>query len=424
MGLPVIRVAGAERWDCAACGLCCRGSIVPLSDAEVQMIRDQHWENDPAYAGKTLFVKQSWGSKRYQLAQQPDGCCVFLTAENRCRVHEKFGPEGKPIPCRMFPLQLVPHEQQALLTLRRACPTAALDEGRELRDHLPEVRDFVKRGLLEVPSALAPPIQTSGPRLGDDAERNTQRVLQAVVRIFGDERFPPVRRVVHAILFARYLERAKFKKLTPAQVGEFVDLIEPGVVSEASPLFANRRPPSSLGLMLFRLTLAEYVRLHPGYRVPKGFGVRGKLLMSLLRMMRGQGSLPAMHPEFPALTFAQLTAPLASLDPGYLAPEVQRPLARYLECLAASHQFALANRGQWSIVQSIRGFALTFPIALAMLRWATIGRKPTARDMALIITALDRGQGFAPLSGGRYRTTLGLLEWQGDQERLAIWLAR
>lgn len=424
MSLPIIRTTGEERWDCAACGICCRGSVVPLSDAEVQMIRDQHWEDDPNYAGKTYFVKRSGGSKRYQLAQRADGCCVFLTEDNKCRVHEKFGPEGKPIPCRMFPLQLVPHGKHTLLTMRRACPTAAADHGRLLADHLPGVRSFAERGLLEIPAAEWPPIQTGGPRLTDDAARNAERVLAAVARLFGDERFPPVRRVVHAIIFARLLEQAKLGQFTANKVGELVDVLEANVREEAGPYFTERQRPSSMGLMFFRMVLAEYVRLHPGYRPPSGWNVRGKLLSSYLRMIRGQGVLPTMHPEFPPATFEQLEAPLAELHPAFLKPVAQQYLGRYLAALSASYQFALANRAQWSIVQGIRSLALTFPIGLAMLRWTALGRAPEPADMANIVVALDRGQGFASLASGRHRAVLGLLAWQDDLERLAVWFAR
>src|SRR5262245_42504418 len=125
MGLPVISVVGEERWDCAGCSVCCRGTLIPLRDAEVARLREQKWDQDPDYRGLTLFARYSSAPSGYRLAQRPDGRCIFLTAENRCRIHEKFGAAAKPVTCQMFPLQLIPHEKQSVLTLRRACPTAA-----------------------------------------------------------------------------------------------------------------------------------------------------------------------------------------------------------------------------------------------------------------------------------------------------------
>jgi hypothetical protein len=50
---------------------------------------------------------------------------------------------------------------------------------------------------------------------------------------------------------------------------------------------------------------------------------------------------------------------------------------------------------------------------LWLLRWTTAGRPPTLDDMCEIVAALDRAQGYAPLSGRQQRSrlvTLGRLE--------------
>lgn len=264
MELPVIRIAGEERWDCQACGICCRGSIVLLSETDLQRIRDQRWEDDPVQAGQAYLERDARASGKFRLKQRPDGCCVFLTEAGRCRIHEKFGFEAKPHVCQMFPLQLIPREKHALLTLRRACPSAAADEGRTLTEHLPEVQRLMKEGELKI--ALPDRETTAQP-----AWKQANRVMAAGARIFGDARFPPVRRVVHALLFARLLDRARLTKLDDAKTGELISMLESSVIGEANPHFADRKPPSALGGLLFRLTVAEYIRLHPDYRPPTGF---------------------------------------------------------------------------------------------------------------------------------------------------------
>jgi Fe-S-cluster containining protein len=417
MELPVIRTAGEEHWDCQSCGVCCRGSIILLSEADRQKIREQHWEEDPDYRQLKLFVRDGRAGSGERLAQRTDGSCVFLTDAGRCRIHEKFGSEAKPLVCRVFPLQLVPREKNAVLTLRRACPSAALDEGRSLEVHLPEIKRLVVADELKI--ALPEPETIAQP-----AWKQANRVMAAAARIFNDERFPPVRRVVHALLFAKLLERARTAKMEENKFGELIALLEPSVIAEASPYFAERKPPSSLGGLLFRLTVAEYVRLHPDYRPPQGYFPRVTLFRALTRMLRGRGALPGLHPTFPSTTFAALNEPLSSSHPALLRPEIQKPLERYLATSAASYQYALANRSSWSIVQSIRGLAMTFPIALYLLRWATAGREPTKDDVARVVATLDRGQGFSSLAGPRYRTVLSLLEFQNDLERFAVWYAR
>lgn len=424
MTLSIIRVTGNEHWDCQACGICCRGSIVPLSDADVARLDEQKWNEEPAYRGKAFYVRDSLAGGRMRLAHRADGSCVFLTPEGRCRVHEKFGFDNKPVICRTFPLQLVPHEKQTILTLRRACPSAAADAGRPLAEHLPMVEQMVEAGELPIKTIQPPPVQSSFSQPTEAAWKWANRTLAATARIFGDERFPPVRRVVHALIFARLLEKAKLKKLSNEQFGELLDLIEPSLPGEAGQFFANRLPPGSLGGTLFRLTTAEFVRLHPEYRAPTGYFPRAHLASVIWSMVRGRGNLPKLHPTFPAIDFKTLEQPLATLHPQLIRPELQKPLERYLATSAASFQFALANRGAWSIIHSIRALAMVYPVGLYVLRWATAGREPTSDDVSRIVAMLDRGQGYATLSGVRYRWTLDLLETLGDLERLAVWYAR
>src|SRR5688572_28113752 len=112
MELPVIRTVAEEHWDCQSCGICCRGSIILLSESDLQKIREQQWDDDPDYRGKKLLVRDPRAGSGQRLNQRPDGSCVFLTEAGRCRIHEKFGSEAKPLVCRVFPRQLIPRERQ------------------------------------------------------------------------------------------------------------------------------------------------------------------------------------------------------------------------------------------------------------------------------------------------------------------------
>lgn len=417
MKLPVIRVTGNERWDCQACGVCCRGPVIRLSQADFRKIEDQHWNQDPEFSGKRVLVREANSESGYRLARQSDGACVFLTGDGRCRIHEKFGSEAKPLPCRIFPLQLIPREKETVLTLRRACPTAAADEGRPLVDHLPEIKRLLASGELTV----------SAPRVTLERQLSWQhanRVLAVISRLFGDERYPPVRRVIHALLFGKMLARPKLARLNSGEFENLITLLEPTVMGDAGGYFKDRQPPSCFGRLLFRLTAAEYARLHPDYRPPSGIFKRGKLLRWSLRFARGHGSLPPLSDRFGSGTFELLDGPLESLHAELTRPELQRPIERFLTTSAASYQYALAHRRGWSVWQSICALAMSFPMALYLLRWGAAGREPSATDVTYIVSALDRAQGFPSLSGGRYRCVLNLLQWHGDLERLVVWYAR
>src|SRR5438046_770030 len=146
MPLPIKPLPVVERWDCHQCGACCRGSLVPLSDDDLARLQSQKWEERPEFRDTPVAVRESWLSSRYRLAQRDDGSCVFLLPDGMCRIHKELGFDAKPLVCRMFPLQIVPRDNAALVTIRRACPSAAADQGRPISEHLEFARQLAREG--------------------------------------------------------------------------------------------------------------------------------------------------------------------------------------------------------------------------------------------------------------------------------------
>ncbi len=144
MSLPLRTLPMLENWDCHGCGICCRGALVVLNDKDLEQIRAR-WGEDPDFRGKKILVRLGLFDKRYRLAQRNDGRCIFQDADKLCRIHKRFGYDAKPHVCRMAPLQLIPLENMAYVTLRRYCPSAAADKGRALKDQLNELRELLKQ---------------------------------------------------------------------------------------------------------------------------------------------------------------------------------------------------------------------------------------------------------------------------------------
>jgi lysine-N-methylase len=408
--LPVV-----ERWDCHQCGHCCKGSMVPLSEADVERLKAQKWEERKEFKHTPVMVPQALLGHSHRLAQRADGSCVFLMADGRCQIHHELGFEAKPLVCRMFPLQIVPRDNSAVLTIRRACPSAAGDLGRPVAEQLAFARQLARERKLAEEPPTPPPIKPGEQRLWPVA----RKVLEAVERLLTDERYPPVRRLVHATTLCRLLEQARTKQLADDKVKELVGVLAEHVVDEVGEVFTNRQPPNGASRVLFRQTAAEFIRLHPGFVGRAGWGARFGMAVSALKMVRGRGKLPRLHPLFPEAMFEQLEAPL-----GVLEPAIYQPLNRMIETTAMSWSYALANRSGWSIVESVRMLALLYPLGLWMLRWRSAGDRPKAEFMPEIITALDRGQGYAPLAGGKQRRRVQVLAKMEELDRLIVWYAR
>jgi hypothetical protein len=125
-----------------------------------------------------------------------------------------------------------------------------------------------------------------------------------------------------------------------------------------------------------------------------------------------------LKPALPAGSYEDLEQALGRID-----PSIDLPLTRMIETTSASYMYAIADRGHWSVIESVLGLAATFPVGLWLLRWSSIGREPTVKEMLDIVVALERGQGASPLTGQVQRSRLRTLASSGELARLVVWYA-
>ena len=412
--LPIKTLPIVENWECASCGRCCHGSLIWLEQDDLEKLRAQAWENHPEMVGVKTVIRHGWLDRRSRLAQRMDGACVFLLADGRCRIHAEFGADAKPLVCRMFPLQLVPLEKHAVLTTRRACPTAAADQGPEVKQYRAQARD-----LAEAAGLLAKPVRAPAVLRGHVSSWEKALVAMASLeRLTLDARFPLVRRIVHALRFCSLLEECRLKRMDAGKLRELCEVLETSSL-EVGEIFTQRTAPQSASAVLFRQIAAEYMRLHPTFVAQDSWRERWRLARGAIAMARGKGSLPRLHRGLPDTTFEALEQPL-----GHLEEVIQRPFLRFFEMQVASNQYAIVCRPGWSIVESFRALALAYPIGLVLLRWIATDRPATRTDSIDVVTMLDRGQGYAPLRSAQHRARLTTLAKIGDLERIVAWYAR
>ena len=127
MSLPIKPLPMIERWDCHQCGVCCRGSVVPLSADDLARLEAQKWREQPDLKDTPVVVRESWLGHEYRLAHRDDGSCVFLMPDGLCRIHKELGFDAKPLVCRMFPLQIVPRDhREPVIRMERLTSANAL----------------------------------------------------------------------------------------------------------------------------------------------------------------------------------------------------------------------------------------------------------------------------------------------------------
>jgi len=470
--LPVRLLPVTEYWDCHGCGICCRHVIIPLSPEEYARIRNQGWEQDTELAGRRLFVRMSFWKSQYRLAHRPDGYCVFLSPQGHCRIHERFGAEAKPLVCRMFPYQLVALDRFAYLTLRHNCPSVISQHGRSLAEQEDSWRPLVETDRFRM-RAIPPPPLTATYR---GNWNQFLHVANAVERFLTDTRYPIVRRLVHAVLFAQLLDRCRLAQLEPQRFVELVGLLEKAIAKEADPLFGERVPPDRTAQFVFRRCLLEYYRLHPGCQIVTSWRGRFAWILAAWSMATGRGRVPSLADPEKALRFAPASRPvgdrsqtqtgearpsaiatpemglalgfgqdnrepLPSSHSNIVVPEwvdlralqeslgglhrdVLFPLDDYFEKMAISKRYAICGRKGWPLTDRIRALAMSFAAGLGLLLLACPEKKPTQEDVAAVVIALDRGETYRILGSTIYRRRLRVLDRTGQLIRLLLWYSR
>jgi Fe-S-cluster containining protein len=230
LDMPFQLVVGS-RFECGGCGACCRGySAGPITTEEVKRISGAPFvREDPELRAKPLFVLRGIEDGRggvsptYLLNRREDGSCIFLMADNRCRIHAELGAEAKPDVCKLFPWAVTPTPRGIVVSDRTECSTFSRSstEGLPLEQRFGDVRALFRRkaytahGLLSPTTVLPGPIAIGWARFRSVVERCVE-VLQ---REEGPDVFARVEACRDAIaLFTKLVGEARPEPGEPERV--------------------------------------------------------------------------------------------------------------------------------------------------------------------------------------------------------------
>ena len=89
-----------KNFQCQGCGACCRikNGIVRVGDDEIRRIAEFLGMSEEAFIDRETEVAPD--RRGLVLRSRPDESCVYLTEDNRCRIHPV-----KPDKCRTFPVE-------------------------------------------------------------------------------------------------------------------------------------------------------------------------------------------------------------------------------------------------------------------------------------------------------------------------------
>ncbi len=127
--LATLRIDPQQRFSCSQCGRCCRRFDVIVSAAEIELYKRRGAEQwlsgtvgDPFEPVPTMPALQ-------RIRKRDDGACVFLSSDNRCRIHQELGGAKKPLTCRVFPYSFHRAPDGVVVTASFGCPTIVANQG-------------------------------------------------------------------------------------------------------------------------------------------------------------------------------------------------------------------------------------------------------------------------------------------------------
>jgi lysine-N-methylase len=423
MALPLHHLPVVQNWDCHVCGTCCQEYRVTVTEEEKQRIEAQGWDRDADLGGRQPFVEHKGRkSKLYRLNHRDDDSCVFLSDKGRCRIHERFGYEAKPLACRLFPFVLVPVADEWRVGIRFACPSAAGNKGRAITAHNASLAEFASRlaereGLKRRPDgALTPPPPLE--RRPNVEWPDILRLLDVLLGFLRNRRDAMERRLRKCLALAEAMRSLRLEKVDSKQLRDLLDVLTATVEQETTAHPMLLPPPSWIGRVLFRQAAALYTRKDHGPK--RGLPGRGRvaLFLAACRFTRGKGRVPRMHQHVPEVTFDELETPR-----GPLPIEAEEILERYYVLKVGALQFCGSASFGLPFWEGLESLALTMPIVL----WLSRAYRDRPRHEAIVeaLTIVDDHVGFNPvLATRRQRLGFRILARRGELARLIGWYSR
>lgn len=416
--MPALQLPIIQNWSCHNCGGCCHQHLIELSAEDEQRIRAQNWsDSEEIPDGQPIIeplTRRPW-NRRFRLAHQPNGACVFLRDDGLCRIHARFGEEAKPLACRIYPYVFHPAGKHVTASLRFSCPTIVSNLGETLRNQQEEIGRTARLVIPEGIENDAPPALSGKQKLGwPDLLRIVRRIDDCL-----DQPRPIEENLRHVLRWLNLIEEADLDRI---QGGNHLDellhlIIEATREPEAAP--ASLRPPDRMVARLFRQLAAVYARRDTiGDLQQKGMG-RLKLLGAAFRFALGTGLLPTFQEGQKSIPFARLEEPLA------LPIESDERLRRLLRVKVQGLHFC--GRGYYGVplIEGFVSLALEYVAINWMARWlACSADAPTIRlaDLERAIAIVDHHHGFSPALGGlSARTRVRILRQLQGIDPLIRW---
>jgi len=275
-----LRIDGEQRFTCSQCGMCCRrGWDIAVTSAEVESYRRAHaerWFREGDGEPGDPFEAVSGMPGGYRIAKRDDGSCGFLSAQNRCRIHEEMGGASKPLSCRLFPFRVGSAGSETVVASSFCCPTIVRNEGAPLAER--ELKALARQWLRDgaAPERLE---LVRGRAIDTDVAQAVRAALRAVL----DRPDSLADNLARIALLADDLGRRRVLKLSDERLAEYVTVMGAHAARDATP--PRRHRPGGIARLLSRGFLFAALAALEQAKDPRRSGLRLGLRLRLLRLL-------------------------------------------------------------------------------------------------------------------------------------------
>ena len=288
-----------QNFSCRSCGECCRRAFdIVVTDAERQRYEATNaarWfrESTSAEPGATSSPFEFAGSSLLRIRKRSDGVCGFLSAENRCRIHEELGGSAKPLTCQMFPFSFDAVSGETRVRASLCCPTVVRNDGLSLDAQQKEIGSLARLWRRANEAADRPLEWVEGVPLDSELLESMRWVFRRLLDLH-EPTFSLRRNLRRIAALVEDWTRRRVLKLGALKFEEYVKLTgEFAVTKPVDPPPTNPR----MARFLFRgFFFASTVPLVSRGRGPtSGLGLRFRLIRLLLHVHGLVPSFEGLH---------------------------------------------------------------------------------------------------------------------------------
>jgi lysine-N-methylase len=406
---PEFLVPDGVTFACTQCGDCCRTGNVLLAPGEAERLAMLDWAaagHAPPDGPHTAAVRtgQRQGER---LARRPDGACIFLDSRNRCLLHEVFGPDAKPLLCRLYPFGFHPVGDRVAVDCSFACRSIAEGLGPPIAERHADWERLLDEAVPRAP--LTEPPLDERRRLSPALLWELEEALVAFLQRRDLDLFDRLR------CGLRFLALATTGRLDAETSGEFRRAMAEGLARKIAA-HPPTGTPNATQRALFMQEL--YAALNPPEFELLGSTDRLRaedawlMAGARFRERRGTVLVDGRDTGVPFERLGRVSVAAAEREGAGL-------LERWYVAAVVGQRFRLAGDAEIPLVEAAARLALRHPMALWSARALAAERGADAAgpdDVRRAVRLLDRTAGRLPLDrlDGRQREALRVVLVESD----------